>query len=278
MGVATAVAIGGLAISAAATGASFAQASEQKKKQREAEAKASEAMAIARNKLGINYAAERAINKAVYERQREAMLAQGSAAIEAGRESDRGAEATAGRVQMAMNEGQANISEAEGAELTDIEKGIINEKSRLRDIGVQLDLEEAGGAQLAARDAAESAAASTAQGIEGAVSTLQQGLNLIPLYMGNKTTNQRDALGNTKLSSEQFQDIGNVKGIGGKPSKSMGAVSTTEGATNLDLEKVKNMTKKEFRQFKRELTPQQRKKLFSSKEFMEQYNPFYLNE
>ena len=278
MGVATAVAIGGLAITAGTTAMSFAQASEQKKKQREAEAKAAEAMAIARNKLGINYALERSIQKEPFELQREALLSQGALALQAGQESDRGAEATAGRVQLAQNEAQAGVRGAMGEYLTDIEKDIINEDSRLRDIGVQLDLEEAGGQQLISRDAEEAAALATSQGIEGAVSTLQQGLGLIPLYMGNKNTNQKNALGKTELTSEQFQSIGNVTGKKGAASKSMGAASTTPGATNLDLEKVKNMTSKEFRQFKRELTPQQRKKLFGSQQFMEQYNPFYLNE
>jgi hypothetical protein len=63
MGVATAVAIGGLAVSAASTTMSFVQAGQQRKKQREAEAKAAEAMAEARKKLGVNYAEKLAIKK-----------------------------------------------------------------------------------------------------------------------------------------------------------------------------------------------------------------------
>lgn len=182
MGVATAIAIGGLAVSAASTTGSFIQAGKQKKAQRAAEAKAAEAMAEARKKLEINYAEELSIKKEPYELEREAMLAQGALSVQQGAESDRGAEATAGRVQMAMNEGQAGIRTAMGQELMGIEQQIINEDSRLRDINVQLDLGEIEGAQLAARDAQEARAAAMTQGFEGLSNTMQQGLAMVPLY------------------------------------------------------------------------------------------------
>lgn len=182
MGVATAVAIGGLALSAGTTAMSFVQAGQQKSKQREAEAAASAAMAEARKKLEINYTDELAINKEPYELQREAMLSQGALAIQAGQESERGAPATAGRVQMAQNEAQAGIRTAMGAEMNDIQKQQIQESSRLRDLGVQLDLGEAEGQQMIAQNAEEAATAHAAQGIQGIASTAQQGLNMLPLY------------------------------------------------------------------------------------------------
>jgi hypothetical protein len=190
MAVATAVAIGGLAISAASTAMSFAQASKQSRLQREAEAKAAQSMAEAKKKLRVNYAKNRSIQKEPYELAREAIISTGASAIQAGIESDRGAEVTAGKVQMAMNEGQAGVRSAMGQELTDIEKDIINEESRLRDLGVQLDLGEVEGAQLAARDAQEANAAAIAEGFQGLTSTAQQGLAMVPLYqkMATPTT------------------------------------------------------------------------------------------
>ena len=190
MGVATAVAIGGLAVSAASTTMSFVQAGQQRKKQREAEAKAAEAMAEARKKLGVNYAEELAIQKEPYELEREAMLAQGALAMQAGVESDRGAETTAGKLQMAQNQAQAGIRSAMGQELQGIEEKIINEESRLRDVGVQLDLGEVEGAQLAARDAEEARAAAMAQGFEGLASTAQQGLDMVPLFQKTASVKQ----------------------------------------------------------------------------------------
>lgn len=186
MGVATAIAVGGLALSAGTTAMSFVQAGEQKAKQRDAEAAAAAAMAAAKKKLEINYTDELAIKKEPYELQRDAMLAQGALAIEAGQESDRGAATTAGRVQMAQNEAQAGIRTAMGAEMTDIQKQQVAEQSRLRDLGVQLNLGEVEGQQMMAANADQAATASTAQGIQGLVSTAQQGLNMMPLYFKNE--------------------------------------------------------------------------------------------
>lgn len=186
MGVATAVAVGGLAISAGSTAMSFMQASKQGKMQREAEAKAAAAMAEARKKLEINYAKERAIKKEPYELQREAMLSAGSQLVQAGQESDRGAETTAGKIMMAQNEAQGGVRTAMGQDLTEIEKEIIDEQSRLRDLGVQLDLGEVEGAQLAARDAQEAAAAYETAGYKGVADTAQMGLNMLPLFFGGK--------------------------------------------------------------------------------------------
>jgi len=182
MGVATAVAIGGLALSAGSTAMSFMQAGEQKNKQRQAEAAAAAAMAEARKKLEINYTDELAVNKEPYELQREAMLSQGALAVQAGQESERGAAATAGRVQMAQNEAQAGIRTAMGAEMTDIQNKQVQESSRLRDLGVQLDLGEVEGQQMIAQNAEQASTAATAQGMQGLVSTAQQGLNMLPLY------------------------------------------------------------------------------------------------
>lgn len=207
MGVATAVAIGGLAVSAASTTMSFIQAGEQKSKARQAEADAARAMAEARKKLEINYAEERAIKKEPYELAREAMLSSGAQIVQAGLESDRGAEVSAGKVQMAQNQGQAEIRSQMGAELTDIEKDIINENSRLRDLGFQLDTEEAAGAQLAARDAEEAAAAATTEGFQGLASTAQQGLDMVNLYQKQKPTAKFDSNATTSANKNVINNV-----------------------------------------------------------------------
>ena len=179
MGVATAVAVGGLVISAAS---SYMQASEQKKKEREAEAAAAAAMAEARKKLEINFTDELAINKDPYELQRDAMLSQGAMAIQAGQESERGSVATAGRVQMAQNEAQAGIRTAMSAEMTDIQNKKIQEASRLRDLGAQLDLGEAEGQQMIAANAEAAATAATQQGIQSSIGAVQGAASAIDLY------------------------------------------------------------------------------------------------
>lgn len=179
----TTIALGvGLAATAGGTGMSFAQAGKQKKLQKKAEAEAEEAMQSARKALEVNYYASQSIQKEPYELEREALLSQGAQAIQAGVESERGAAATAGRVQMAMNEGQAGIRTAMSKEMMDLENKQLAEQSRLRDVGVQLDLGEVEGAQLAARDAAEARALSIAQGFEGVTSLASQLAAMPSLY------------------------------------------------------------------------------------------------
>jgi hypothetical protein len=240
MGVATAVAIGGLVVSGAATAMSFSQAQQQKNKQRQAEADAAAAMAEARKKLGVNFAEKRSIQKEPYELAREAALSSGAQLIEAGRESDRGPEATAGKVQMAQNLGQAEIRGAMGQELTDIEKDIINEDSRLRDIGVQLDLGEAEGAQLAARDAEEAATQATMEGFQSAASTLEQGLAMIPLFQKTSSARKFDRMENKAskkgLTQQQFKEkaealstdprFSSLAGVGGKSNEEFQSIMT----------------------------------------------------
>jgi hypothetical protein len=229
MAVATAVAIGGLAISGASTAMSFLQAGEQKSKQRQAEADAAAAMAEARKKLQINYTDELAINKEPYELQREALLSQGALAIQAGQESERGATATAGRVQMAQNEAQADIRTDMGKEMVDIQNKQIAEQSRLRDLNVQLDLGEVEGAQQAAADAERAAATATAEGFQGLTSTAQQGLAMIPLFP--KTASAKafgkleEGAKGSGITQADFQNkvaglsgqagYGNLSGVGG---------------------------------------------------------------
>jgi len=182
-GTATLIAAGvGLAATGVTTGMSFSQANKQKKLQGQAEAEADKAMAIARERLNVNYMDALSVQKEPYELQRQAMLAQGTQATQAAQESERGAAAAAGRVQMAQNEAQGDIRTGMGKELTEIQRLKIAEDSRLRDLQTQLDLGEVEGAQMAARNAQEMAAQATTQGWEGVTSAATQAANLIPLY------------------------------------------------------------------------------------------------
>lgn len=172
----------GIAATAGTTTMSFLQAGKQKRAQKQAERDASEAMEAARKALDVNFYDKLSIQKEPYELQREALLSQGSQAIQAGVESERGAAATAGRIQMAQQEGQAGVRTAMGEDLMALERLSAQEDSRLRDVGVQLDLEEVAGAQLAAANAAELSAAATQQGMQGVTSLMQQASTFAPLY------------------------------------------------------------------------------------------------
>jgi hypothetical protein len=188
MGAATGAALSavGIAIGVATTSASFAQAAKAKKDQRTAELKAAEAMDEARKKLDVNYYKSLSVKKEPYELEREALLSAGAQALEAGVESERGAGAVAGRIQMAQNEQQGAVRTAMGRELTDLEKLTAGEDSRLRDIGVQLDLDEVAGAQLAAANNQEQFNRSIEQGIQGVSNVAQQAIEQVPLYLKKK--------------------------------------------------------------------------------------------
>ena len=189
----TAIALGSLALSAGTTGMSFAQAGKQRQAQRQAEKDAEQAMAEARKKLEVNFYENLGIQKEPYELEREALLSQGAQAIQAGVESERGAAATAGRIQMAQQQGQAGIRTAMGQDLMNLEKLAASEEARLAGLGYNLDLEEVAGAQKAARDAQQLEAQATQQAMQGIQSIAQQGIsNFVPLFSKQNT----DALGN----------------------------------------------------------------------------------
>ena len=69
-----------------------------------------------------------------------------------------------------------------GQELMGLERLSAQEQSRLRDVGVQLDLEEVAGAQLAAANSQELAAQAEQQGWEGVVSASGQIASALPLF------------------------------------------------------------------------------------------------
>jgi hypothetical protein len=196
----------GLAATAATTGMSFAQASKQRKAMREAEKAADTAMQEARKKLDVNVYDKLAINEQVYRDQREEFGRTAAAAIQAGVESERGAEATAGRVLLASDQMQQGITSAMNQDLQQLEMLSAQEDARNRDIGVQLDLEEVAGAQLAAANAQELAASATAQGMEGLTSLGSQLAEQAPLF--EKTASAKQVRGLERVAKRK-----NVSGV-----------------------------------------------------------------
>lgn len=264
----TAIAIGGLAVSAGSAAMSFSQAAKQRKKMEQAELAADKAMQEARGKLDVNFAEQMAIKKEAYDLEREALLSAGAQATQAGIESERGAAATAGRVFAAQQAGQQQVRGAMADEMTNIEAAIIEEEGRLRDLDVALDLEEVAGNQQKAADAQRAAEAAKMQGIQSTISFAQQGLQMVPLY-GQNTSAQKAAVGGMQFDQGEFAKFGNVQG-----NKVLGAAGQ-DGFTNLDFDAIGNMSNRQFRQFKRDLTPQQSQMLFQNQQYLNNYqNPF----
>ena len=245
----TALAIGSLAVSAGSAAMSFGQAGVQKRKQEEAERKAAQMMKDARAKLDVNYMEDLDINKEIYDMQRDKVLQQTAGLTQAGIEGDaRGAAATAGRVAQAGAEGQRAVRASQEQELNKLEQLTAKEDSRLRDMGVQLDLGELAGAQQAAADAQRARAAAQQQGFQSAASAAMQGIQLaVPLFSGGAGA-QKEALSNMDFSGEQFADM-------------------MVGDQNIADVNFADMSRGDFRQFQKGLDPTQSQLIFGSEQF-----------
>lgn len=235
----------GLAATAGTTAMSFTQAGKQRKLQRQAESEAAAAMDAARKKLDVNFYEQLAIQKEPYELEREALLSQGALAVQAGQESERGAAATAGRVQMAQQAGQRQIAGAMGQEMAGLEKLTATEDSRLAGLQANLDLYTAEGAQLAARDAQQAASLANKQGMEGVVNLAGQVASALPLFSKTpsaRITGQIENLGSRKYDLQQT-DI----------QKSVGSLGVVD---NIDFSKVGSMNELQFKDFMGKINPE----------------------
>jgi hypothetical protein len=239
-----------VAATAATTAMSFADAKKQRDLMRKAEAEADKARQEALKKLGVNVYDQLAIQKEPYELQREAMLSQGAQAIQAGVESERGAAATAGRVQMATNEAQAGIRTAMGQDLQQLEMLSAQEEGRLRDIGVQLDLEEVAGAQLAAANAQELQAQSMQQGFKGVTSLAGQLASAAPLFEKSASARQL-----TQIQNKLGTDLGLSQPDVQKNIAKLGMVD------GVDFSGVSSMDQNNFMDFMSKINPETLRKI-----------------
>jgi len=189
VGIATGAATGGPIGAALAIGGatlSFIQASKEQQLQRKAEEDAKKAFEEAKKQININPFDALAINKEPYELERQALLAQGAQAIAAGQEGDRGAAATAGRVQMAQNEAQAGQRTAMGADMLNLEKMSAEEDTNIKNQLANLSLNEAAGYQSQAKEAKDARARAIQQGYQSGAKALEYGLEQVPLYLQGK--------------------------------------------------------------------------------------------
>ena len=203
-GIAIGLGIASLALSAGTTAMSFVQAGKERRKADQYEQDADKALAEARRALQVNYAKQMSVNNEVYGQER--LAAQGGVQqfMDAAADADpRGAAAAAGAGLMSLQGQQRETTNRQTNELINIENAILEEDSRLRDINVGLDMQEVEGAQLAASDSRNAAAAAKAAGIQGAANTLQQGLSMVPLYTQNRTAT-KGAIATAQQSDPTF--------------------------------------------------------------------------
>lgn len=190
----TAASITTIATSLGSAGASFTQAGKQARMAKKAKAEAERSFAEAKKNLQVNFYEQLGIQREAYELEREAMLSAGAQAIQTGVESERGAAATAGRVQLAQQQGQREIAGAMAKELFGLEAATAEEEGRLATQRAALDLAQAEGAQAAQAQAQAVQAAGIMGGFEGLSSAAQQYVQGRELYKAAEGKKELDRL------------------------------------------------------------------------------------
>ncbi|WP_291811418.1 hypothetical protein [Limnobacter sp.] len=214
-GVILATAIGGTAVGtgalvAAGIGAgttlyggakSFSDASKARKRGEAAQRAAIKATEEAKKRIDINRMEQLSIAKEPYELMREAALVQGQAGLQAGVEGEaRGTAATAGRTLMAQQQQQAGIRSAQAQQMDEINRLVAQEDARIDQQLAGIAMEEAAGAQLAARDAEEDRANYIAQGV-GTLGSIAEGLS--SAYAEGNFGKTRRQLSNERMNEIQ---------------------------------------------------------------------------
>lgn len=212
MGLETAAIIG-ISTAIASAGASAGQAVSAGQAARNASSRATKAFDEAMQKLSANQFAGIGLPREAMERQIEANLSAGAQATEAGRESERGAQAIASQVYRGQTDAQRAIAGDIGEQLMGLETATAQEEARLASARANLNLAEAEGAQKAAaqfgaqKDAALTGAFSALQ------SAGQQFMEGSELYKKNEGVREYDKLlkqyekaAADKTLSKQFLD------------------------------------------------------------------------
>lgn len=253
-------------------GISAAQKNKAEKNAAQAERAASKAMDEARQKLDVNFQEGRTISRDPYTMAIEQSLAQGAASVQAAQESERGI-GQIGRVQMAQNQMAEGQRVALGQELQQLDKDILGEESRLRDVNTQIDLQEAAGAQEAAAMYDEQAAAAKAAMIQSGVDLAAAGASALPLYSQNNKA-QQQAISGMQFDAGQAKQFGTATGFTPTGFESATGVIDFGVNTGGNFSAVGDMSGRDFRQFKRNLTPAQKNQIMFDPAYMNQYNSF----
>jgi len=237
----TIAATASLAATAGGAYKSFKQANEQRDAMLDAQKKADNAMQEARKNLDVNVYAALEIPRDAYAQQVQANLVAGAQAIQAGVEGEgRGAGAVAGMIQAQQNATQNEIRANMGQDLYNLQAATAQEEARNRDIGIQMDLGEVEGAQLAAANANELGTQAFNQGMQGVISGVGQLASMAPLYEKSASTRQYNKLVKENVGDkpgqyktlEEFQNA--LPGLGAKSTIGLSGVASTTDSDYID--------------------------------------------
>lgn len=272
MAIGTAATVVSIAATAAGTGMSFVQANKQKKFQQQAEAEAAQAMVEAKKALSVNYMESLSIPTQAYEMEKDILSAASAQATEAGREGDqRGVAATAGRVQAATNEGARGIRADMAGELYNLDKLTQEENKNIAENLAGLNLAEAQGAQLAARDAQAARSAAITQGFAGVAKLGGQLVGAANLY---GKTDQAKFLGDVTKDYDKALKEGNLGADYLNPdSTTMTAQQAIAKAGGFG-EEIGNLSELEFKDYISKLPMDKLQALYNNKSFTDNLSQY----
>lgn len=197
MAVATATALGiaAAASTAAGAGMSFAQAAKQSRLRREADEAANKAIEQAKKAINVNTYAALNVPMLPYQLQREALAQATAQAMEAAKESGRGGGAMAGRVLAEAQQNQLAIASDQAQQIAQLEQMKAAQQKSIQDALADISLAEAGGAQLASRQAQIMQNQAITQGVQQLGSLAGQIAGMPELYPQNKGGNTTVTMG-----------------------------------------------------------------------------------
>ena len=167
---------------------------QMKKAQRAADAESAKLMQEIYKDLEKNQYAAVGLPMKAYDIERENLISAGAQAIEAGRESERTAAATAGLTMAQYRKALRDIQSEQGDKMLELDLLKAQEAARKGDIKMQFKGMEAEGAAMAAADyenRANAAAQGVVQGVIGAAGTA---LSAVPLFQATKGVRTVDDL------------------------------------------------------------------------------------
>jgi hypothetical protein len=206
-GIAVALSAAGLAVAIGTAAASGAAAQKSKKAAREAEKVAAKKLEEARREIQVMPLQELGLNLDLYKQQQEASQVAAAMSLEAARQADQPglASVAAGRTQMVDISNQRQTSLDQAAALQKLEMIKATERQQASEKLANLSLEEAAGAQMAAAESDNMAAAQTNQAIQSGMQAVEGAANIAGAAMAPKM--KADAAFDKSFSSANEADL-----------------------------------------------------------------------
>lgn len=272
MALGTALTVASVATTAIGSGFSFRQANKQKKLYEKYQEDAAKSMVEAKKIIDVNYYEGLSIPTQAYKMESDILKSVAAQATEAGREGDqRGAAATAGRVQAAVTDSARGIRSDMSKELYDLNKLTQTENKEIATKLANLNLAEVQGAQLAARDAQEARSAAMTQGFKGVASLSGQLAGAANLYgksdqaklLGGITNDYEKALKSGQLGADYLNP----------DSTTMTAQQAIAKAGGFGPE-VANLSEAEFQDYITKLPMDKLQALYNNKSFTDNLSSY----